>query len=262
MRVALVQMSISAGAVEGNRRKALSLVLRAGEQKPDVIVLPEMWNTGFCYDTLKDIADRKGEPSITAMAELARSLCVNIVAGSIAEIADNDGRVYNNAYVLDRQGKVVAVYSKVHLFSPMKEDKYFAAGDRAVVFDLDGVRCGIVVCFELRFPELARTLALQGMRVLFVPAQWPDSRFSHWRTLTSARAIENQVFVVACNRVGGKRMSFFGHSVVVNPWGETVLEANDQEGVFVCDIDLEMVDHVRKTIPVFGSRRPDVYMLR
>lgn len=155
---------------------------------------------------------------------------------------------------------MVARYDKVHRFRLMNEEKYFSSGEKAVTFDLDGIKCGIVICYDIRFPEFIRKIALQGAQILFVPAQWPRPREMHWRLLNIVRAIENQFFVVGANRVGREgKAEFPGGSIVVDPWGEVLLETGETEGVFEAVIDLSLVEQVRRRIPVFEDRRPDVY---
>lgn len=259
MKIGIIQMDIALGDPEANRAKVAALIKAALREKPDVLVLPEMWNTGYSWSNITAVADRDGHPTIPMMAQLALENSVNIVAGSVADI--RDGSVYNTCYVLGRKGEVLASYSKVHRFGLMAEDQYMAAGDSIVNFDLDGIPCGVIICYDIRFPELTRSLALRGIKVLFVPAQWPNPRLHHWRSLNVARAIENQMYVVGCNRVGGTGTTFCGHSIVTDPWGEVLLEAGEEEGVFMCEINIERVDEVRRTIPVFSDRRPEVYRL-
>ena len=258
MKVALVQMDVAFGNPTANIANATRLFVEASALKPDVVVLPEMWNTGYSLENVRDIADRQGAPSISALSDLAARYRVNVVAGSIADL--KEGGVYNTSYILDRQGRTVAAYSKIHRFGLMDEDKYMDAGDDIVDFELDGIRCGVIICYDLRFPELSRQIALRGAKVLFVPAQWPNPRVRHWVTLNVARAIENQMYVVACNRVGeGGGSTFFGHSMVTDPWGEVAADGAGQEGVVLCEMDLAKVDEARNKIPVFRDRRPEVY---
>jgi predicted amidohydrolase len=127
---------------------------------------------------------------------------------------------------------------------------------------IEGVPAAMMICYDIRFPELARTLALGGAKVLFVPAEWPHPRLHHWKTLLTARAIENQMFVVACNRVGRSvDTDFFGHSLVLNPWGETLVEGDETERILQATLELDEVDRVRKTIPIFEDRRPGLYRM-
>jgi predicted amidohydrolase len=145
----------------------------------------------------------------------------------------------------------------------MEEEKHLTAGNRLGLYAMDGQTTGSVICYDIRFPEWIRTYALQGMKVLFVPAQWPNPRLQHWRQLLIARAIENQMYVVACNRVGfGGGSEFFGHSLVIDPWGEVIAEGSEREEVVQAQIDLALVDEVRSRIPVFTDRRTSLYELK
>ncbi|MNI08550.1 2-oxoglutaramate amidase [compost metagenome] len=176
-------------------------------------------------------------------------------------MADKQGeKVRNTIYVFNREGEVVADYSKIHLFRLMDEEKYLSSGDQLGQFELEGIPAGMMICYDIRFPELSRKLALDGAQILFVPAEWPNPRLHHWRTLLMARAIENQMYVVSCNRVGTSGTTeFFGHSMIINPWGEVLAEGSENEGVISCTIDLSEVERVRRTIPIFEDRRPPLY---
>ncbi|MCG0276034.1 MAG: carbon-nitrogen family hydrolase [Thermosediminibacteraceae bacterium] len=266
LKISLLQMDISHGDPEENRKRAERLLNEAlkVKVKPDIVILPEMWNTGYALESLSKIADRDGSPTIEWLKEVAKENGINIVAGSIADIRSGPGgegpQVYNTAYVINRSGEVVARYDKVHRFRLMKEEKYLAPGEKAVTFELDGITCGIAICYDLRFPEFIRKIALLGANILFVPAQWPKPRHIHWKLLNIVRAIENQFFVVGVNRVGKEgETEFPGMSIAVNPWGEVLLEADEREGVFETIIDLSVIEQVRKYIPVFEDRRPEVY---
>jgi omega-amidase len=260
--VALLQMDIAFGQPEANRDTVRKLVgqLAAGGEKPDVVMLPELWDTGYDLPRLDEIADEQGAQAKALFKELARQLQCCVIGGSIAERID--GQVFNTTYVYDRSGELVGRYSKAHLFRLMDEEKYLAAGEKPGLYRLDGQPTGSVICYDIRFPEWIRTYALAGTKVLFVPAQWPNPRLNHWRQLLIARAIENQMYVVACNRVGvGGNTSFFGHSLVIDPWGEVIAEADERQQVLRAEIDLSLVDEVRGRIPVFDDRRPQLYRL-
>ncbi|TYP57872.1 carbon-nitrogen family hydrolase [Thermosediminibacter litoriperuensis] len=266
LKLSLIQMDVVHGDPEENRRKLEGLLREALKPrvKPDVVVLPEMWNTGYALERLSNIADRDGRPTVEWLKRVAAENGINIVAGSIADFRIDspaeEPRVYNTAYVINRSGEVVARYDKVHRFRLMDEEKYLAPGAGAVTFDLDGITCGLAICYDIRFPEFIRKIALLGARILFVPAQWPKPRHMHWKLLNIVRAIENQFYVVGVNRVGNQGDAVFpGMSLVVNPWGEVLLEGDEREGVFETTIDLSVVDQVRGYIPVFEDRRPDAY---
>ncbi|HEU4963337.1 MAG TPA: carbon-nitrogen family hydrolase [Bacilli bacterium] len=261
LKLALLQIDIAFGDPEANRAKARAWIEQAAQQGADVIVLPEMWTTAYSLENIRDIADRDGAETIALCNELAKTYHVNIHAGSVANLRGDD--VYNTTYLFNREGEVVGDYSKIHLFRLMDEEKYLLGGDKVGRFQLDGVEVGTMICYDLRFPELARTLSLDGAQVLFLPAEWPHPRLNHWRHLQIARAIENQMFVVSCNRVGrAGETEFFGHSMVIDPWGEVVFEADETEGLHLVEIDLGIVPEIRSRIPIFEDRRPDLYTKR
>jgi predicted amidohydrolase len=261
LKVCLLQMDVRIGEPEANFAKIEELLEQAVKHangKPDVIVMPEMWNTGYALDRIRELADRDGEQTKSLISAFASKHEVNVVAGSIA--AQRGDGVYNTIYVFDRNGQIIADYSKIHLFRLMDEHLHLTAGDRACSFELDGTEAGAMICYDIRFPELSRKLALGGAKLLFVPAEWPHPRLHHWRTLLTARAIENQAYVIACNRVGvSGTTSFFGHSMVIDPWGEIVVEGSEDEQMLFAEIDLGLADRVRSHIPVFADRRPDHY---
>jgi omega-amidase len=261
--LALIQSDIHIGDPASNREHLEAAMEQAmsAAVKPDVIMLPEMWNTGYDLDRIQEIADPEAAHARSWLSAFAARHGVHIVGGSVAEIG-RDGQVRNTMLVFDREGRETARYSKIHLFRLMQEEKHLVGGQEAVTFELDGIPCGASICYDIRFPEMSRSLALAGAGLLFVPAEWPHPRLHHWRTLLTARAIENQMYVVACNRVGeGGRDRFFGHSLIIDPWGEIVAEGNEEESIVTGRIRLSLVEEVRARIPVFEDRRPDLYRL-
>ncbi|MEF2964285.1 carbon-nitrogen family hydrolase [Paenibacillus sp. M1] len=261
-QIALIQCDIALGNPRLNRERLADKMEQAAAApvKPDVIVLPEMWNTGYALPQIGGLADPEGQDTRAWVSSFARNHGIHIVAGSIAE--KRDGRVYNTMLMFDREGREAGAYSKIHLFRLMEEEKHLAPGEQPVLFELDGFKAGAAICYDIRFPELIRTLALNGAKALFVPAEWPHPRLHHWRTLLAARAIENQMYVIACNRTGASgNDAFFGHSLIIDPWGETVAEGGEGEEIVTGAIDLDLVGQVRERIPVFADRRPGLYEL-
>ncbi|MFD0713634.1 carbon-nitrogen family hydrolase [Paenibacillus sp. GCM10027626] len=260
LRLALLQMHVDAGNPSANYERLAEMLEEAVNvaDKPDLIMFPEMWNTGYALEQIEQLADPNGARAKELLSAFSRRHGVQIVGGSIAEGRD-DG-VYNTVYVFDEQGELQADYSKIHLFRLMDEEKHLKAGDKLGRFRVGEREAATVICYDIRFPELSRKLALSGAELLFVPAQWPNPRLHHWRTLLLARAIENQMFVVACNRCGTSGNSvFFGHSMIIDPWGEIIAEAGDSETIIRAEIDLSLVEQVRRKIPVFEDRRPGLY---
>lgn len=262
LQLALLQMDVKAGDPDANYRRLRELldIALSSPVKPDLLVFPELWNTGYALDRIDGLADPAGERTKALIGDYCKRFGVMAAAGSVAEKTPEGVR--NTVYIFDREGRVTADYSKIHLFRLMDEEKALIPGDRPGLVELEGIRAGVMICYDIRFPELARTLALAGARLLIVPAEWPKPRLRHWRTLLQARAIENQMFVAACNRVGcSGGTEFFGHSMVIDPWGEVLAEAGEEETVLTAEVRIGLVDEVRSRIPVFEDRRPGLYRL-
>lgn len=261
MRVALIQGNIQLGNPEANHEHMQRRLEQAVEQYPDLelAVLPEMWNTGYALEQIHELADPGGEKSRAWLSAFAKKHRISIVGGSIAE--KRGDHIYNAMYAYNKEGQEVLRYDKLHLFRLMDEEKYLQPGAEPELFELEeGLTAGASICYDIRFPELARTLALNGAKALIVPAEWPHPRLHHWRTLLTARAIENQMYVIACNRVGNVGdTSFFGHSLIIDPWGEIVAEGGEEEEIVTGLIRPSLVDEVRGRIPVFEDRRPEKY---
>ena len=261
MKVACLQMDMLLAKPEENFSHAAKLVKQAMKDKPDVLVLPETWNTGFFpRENLQALCDRDGSRVKQVFGALAERYQVNIVAGSVSNL--RGGKVYNTAMVFDRTGVCIASYDKTHLFTPMGEDNYYTPGDRLCTFVLDGVKCGLIICYDVRFPELTRSLTVPGLDMLFVVSQWPKVRTFHLRSLTTARAIENQMFLVCCNSCGTAGQTVYGgNSAIIDPWGETVALAGETEEILTADCDLQILTNIRGSIPVFRDRRPSLYQI-
>jgi len=260
LKVAVIQMDVALGEPDTNLIKMEKMVREAARSKPNVVVLPETWNTGYFPMNITEQAELSGKNAIEIMSKLASDLQIYLVGGSISEI--DNGQVVNTTKVFNRQGQNIASYQKIHLFSPGEENKFYTEGNKIATFDIEGHICGVIICYDLRFPELIRRLALEGVELLFVPAEWPHPRLDHWRTLLKARAIENQIYVVGCNGVGlGNGVKFCGHSSVISPWGEILKEAEEEEEIFIVELDTDIINEVRKKIPVFVDRRYSYYRL-
>ncbi len=254
----MVQLDTIEGNPDANLGKAK--LLAKGLQGVDVAVFPEMWTLGYFPDlggfTGRDLMER----TLVSISELAREMRTYVVAGSIPESEGTS--VFNTCFVFGRDGKPAGQYRKIHLFRPLAEDAVFRRGMAPGFTRIDGVQAGLMICYDLRFPELARSLALAGARVIFTVAQWPVQRLGHWRALLIARAIENQVFMVGVNATGIRNgVRFGGCSMIVDPWGKVIVEAGEGEGVSVGELALEEVDRVRSVIPVWEDRMPDSYAI-
>ncbi|WP_339221982.1 carbon-nitrogen family hydrolase [Paenibacillus sp. FSL H8-0332] len=260
MKIALIQLDIAFGKPEVNYAAAERKIREAAAGSPDCIILPELWTTGYDLTRLGEIADSGGQTTGALMSGLARENGVNIVAGSIA-VRQESGGITNSMYVFDRSGACTGEYSKLHLFKLMEEHLYLQPGAAKGLFTLDGISCAGLICYDIRFPEWVRVHMAAGAEILFISAEWPLPRLSHWRALLVSRAIENQCYVVACNRAGADPANTFaGHSMIIDPWGEIVSEASGSEEILSGELDLARVREVRGQIPVFADRRPELYM--
>ncbi|MCG0239925.1 MAG: carbon-nitrogen family hydrolase [Firmicutes bacterium] len=255
--VALIQMDLAFGQPEANRRRAEALIREAAARGARWVVLPELWTTAYDLPRLGAIADDGDQPTGPLLSRLARELGIAIF-GSVAERRP-DG-IYNTLRVYGPDGSLAAAYDKIHLVPMLDEPRYLAPGRSPALARVDGVTVGLLICYDLRFPELSRGYALAGAEVLVVPAQWPAVRRHHWRTLAIARAIENQCYLLGCNRAGaGGGTRFDGGSLVVDPWGEVLAEGGPGEAILYAEIDPARVAAVRAEVPVFRDRRPEAY---
>lgn len=253
-RTASVQFDIKLGDADANLSYALSEIRRLSKEGIKLIILPEMWSTGYAWRRLGKLSERT--PEIIEELKKASKKRI-IIIGSMPE-KDRES-IYNTAYVID-SGRLIGKYRKIHLFTPMKEDYFLKAGNETLLCNTSLGKIGVLICYDVRFPELARKLTLEGAEILVIPAEWPHPRLEHWRALLKARAIENQLFVIAANRCGKQGMTrFCGRSMIVNPWGEVISEAKEEEATITAEIDLGLVARYRKEMPALKDRRPEVY---
>lgn len=224
-----------------------------------MIVLPEAFeNYGPLRETIADICGKNGDIVKKRIGGLAKKWNVNIVAGSVADL--HDGKVYNTAFVFDRNGDCVASYDKTHLVFP-DEASIYEEGDRLCTFMLDGVKCGIIICNDLKFPEPIRKLALEGIKILFVPSAWDVGGMFRLRPLRLVRAIENQFFVINCNSccTTDKKVNA-GESEVIDPRGNVIVIAGSKEEILSAECDLQLVEKAHSGgQSIFLRRRPELY---
>lgn len=258
LTVALGQMDVAWGDPQANLAQVAEWTAVAAQRGADLIVLPELWSTGYDLERATGYASPLDGGIFAATAALARTHGIAIVGSCLAEIGA--GRVGNTAVYVNAAGQIVGAYSKAHLFGLMQEDQFLAPGDRLALFDAGWGAVGLAICYDLRFPELLRAYALAGATAVIMPAEWPCPRIEHWRTLLRARAIENQMFVIACNRIGrDPNYQFCGRSCVIDPMGAALVEGDAQPQLLFATLDLAQVARTRAHIPVFADRRPELY---
>jgi predicted amidohydrolase len=252
LRVHLLQLAYGDDESPDERRTRVADLVRA-QAGADLVVLPELWpQGGFSYDRWEEQAEPVDGPSVHALSGAAADLGVPVHMGSFVE-RDGTGRLFNTSVLLGGDGGVLATYRKIHLFGFGEgEPKLMTPGSEVVVHD----GWGLATCYDLRFPEMFRALLDGGTQMLVMTSAWPARRVAHWRLLAPARAVENQMYVVACNTAGthaGVEMG--GHSMVVDPWGEVLAEAGADEEVLVAEVDLGSVARTRSSFPVLADRR-------
>jgi omega-amidase len=256
--LALAQMAIATGKPGQNRETARRLAGEAAALGADLLVLPELWPTGYDLVCAVDLAARLDDGPFAFMADLARTHQMYVLGTALE--ANSDGRPFNTAALYGPAGELVGAYRKVHLIPLMDEPAHMTAGNALPVLDLPWGRVALAICYDLRFPELWRRYTEAGAQVILIPAEWPQRRVEHWRLLLRARAVENQLFVAGCNRVGADvDGEFGGHSTVVDPWGHVLVERAGDPGLLVTKLDLDEVAHTRSLFPFLQDRRPDVY---
>jgi deaminated glutathione amidase len=268
LRVACVQMTSRADKA-ANLEQAERLVARAASGGADVVVLPEKWNAIGGAETLHAAAEQlDGGASVEAMSSWARRHGITLVGGSITERRDGREKLSNTCLVLDPQGSTLAVYRKIHLFDVevgglvYRESEAEEAGDEAVCVEAEGWQLGLSICYDLRFPELYRILALEGAELLTVPANFTlYTGKDHWHVLLRCRAIENQSYVAAAAQIGETRPGrpSYGRSLIADPWGIVVAQASDETTVILAEVDRARLLDVRERLPSLASRQPSAY---
>ena len=257
--ISLGQMDVVLGRPAVNLAQVQQWAAEAARQGSDVLVLPELWSTGYDLSNAADYATAVTTGVFAEMANLSKEHGIHILGSCLSLLGE--GRYGNTAVLFNPAGELLGMYSKVHLFQLMDEHQYLTPGNGRCLVQTDWGESGLAICYDLRFPELFRAYALDGAKIVFLPSEWPYPRLAHWQTLLRARAIENQMYIVACNRVGTTEgTTFLGHSCIIDPWGEIVVEAGDTPALLTAAIDLEKVSEIRARIPVFADRNPAVYV--
>jgi predicted amidohydrolase len=257
LNISLAQMNIVLGEVRRNYSRMETLAVEAARRGSHLVVFPELWSTGYALDQGKELSSVLNSGLFADQAGLAAQQKISIV-GSILE--KRGISVANTAAFFAPNGRMMGVYRKIHLFRLFDEDKWLQPGEAPLLMDLPWGTTALAICYDLRFPELFRRYAADGARIIIIPAEWPLARLEHWRALLVARAIENQCYIVACNAAGETGDTVFaGHSMIIDPWGKIVVEAGEDPMMVTAEIELDLVDEVRRRIPVFEDRRPELY---
>ena len=260
LTIALAQMAIVPGRPDLNEAEARRLAAQASAAGAGLLLLPELWPTGYDLARAAEYAAPLDGGHFALMAGIARTYGLYLLGTALE--ANPAGRPYNTAALYTPDGRRAASYRKVHLFAPMGEVDHLLPGDALPVFDLPWGRTALAICYDLRFPEIWRRYTQAGAHLILIPAEWPIRRVEHWRLLLRARAVENQLFVAGCNRAGQGPDApdpFGGHSAAVDPWGRVLVEGDLEPGLFLATLDMAEVADCRRTVPWLDDRRPDLY---
>ncbi len=261
MKIAAAQIACTVGAVKANIAKISEFASRAQREGAELVVFPEMVDTGYSREAIRVHASAWNEGAVPRLRSCARQFSIAIICG----VSERDGaHIYNAQVVIDASGEILARYRKSHLFTspPLDEHTCFSAGAELSSCDFGKVRIGLSICYDLRFPEVYRSLACdQSANVFAISSAWPFPRIEHLRILTSARAIENQSYVVLANRVGKDAgVTFCGSSAIIGPTGNIIAAAApDCEEIIYGEISADTLQSARSRMPIFADRRPDLY---
>lgn len=264
--IAICQMQVVADKA-ANLAKAGQMIQVASKQA-QLVILPEIFNAPYQTDRLAQNAEPIPGPTTDFLAAQARESQVLLIGGSIAEI-NSDGKIYNTSCVFDDTGKLIGQHRKLHLFDinipskiVFKESDVFTAGDQLGIISHNGLNIAVLICYDIRFPELARKATLAGAQMLVVPAAFNMTTGpAHWELLMRTRAIDNQLFVIAASPARNPQSSYqvWGHSMAVDPWGRIISQGATEEEIIYADLDLSLLDKVRRELPVLKNRRPELY---
>ena len=267
IKLALCQMNVIDDK-KANLEKASSMIADGIGNNADFIILPEMFNCPYSNDKFIEYAEEeKDSYTLNKISKLAEANNVYILAGSIPEREDD--KIFNTSYLFDKKGQIIAKHRKMHLFDidvkdkiTFKESDVLTAGDEFTIADTEFGKIGIGICYDVRFVELARIMVENGAMILLYPGAFNMTTGpAHWELLFRARALDNQVFCVGVAPALNTDASYHshGHSIVTNPWGEVISQADENENLIICEIDLSEIKKIREEIPLLKNKRNDLY---
>lgn len=269
IKIAAIQMSTVADKME-NVRTVKAYLEKIKDENPDFIILPEMFCCPYQTENFPIYAEKEGGPVWQQLSGYAKQYGIYLIGGSMPE-KDAEGNVYNTSYIFDREGKQIGKHRKVHLFDidvkggqTFKESDTLTAGDSDTVFDTEFGKIGVMLCFDIRFPELSRMMVNDGVKVIFVPAAFNMTTGpAHWELSFRTRALDNQIYMVGCAPARDVSAGYisWGHSIVTDPWGRVTGMLDENEGILLAELDMDYEEQVREELPLLKSRRKDIYQL-
>ena len=269
IKIAAIQMSTVADKME-NVRTVKTYLEKIKDENPDFVILPEMFCCPYQTENFPIYAEKEGGPVWQQLSGYAKQYGIYLIGGSMPE-KDAEGNVYNTSYIFDREGKQIGKHRKVHLFDidvkggqTFKESDMLTAGDSDTVFDTEFGKIGVMLCFDIRFPELSRMMVNDGAKVIFVPAAFNMTTGpAHWELSFRTRALDNQIYMVGCAPARDVSAGYisWGHSIVTDPWGRVTGMLDENEGILLAELDMDYEEQVREELPLLKSRRKDMYKL-
>ena len=269
IKIAAIQMPTVTAKME-NVRTVKTYLEKIKDENPDFVILPEMFCCPYQTENFPIYAEEEGGPIWQQLSAYAKQYGVYLIGGSMPE-KDAEGNVYNTCYVFDREGKQIGKHRKVHLFDidikggqTFKESDTLTAGDSDTVFDTEFGKMGVMLCFDIRFPELSRMMVNDGTRIVFVPAAFNMTTGpAHWELSFRTRALDNQIYMVGCAPARDVSAGYisWGHSIVTDPWGRVTGMLDENEGILLAELDMDYEEQVREELPLLKSRRKDIYQL-
>lgn len=269
IKIAAIQMSTVADKME-NVRTVKTYLEKIKDENPDFVILPEMFCCPYQTENFPIYAEKEGGPVWQQLSGYAKQYGIYLIGGSMPE-KDAEGNVYNTSYIFDREGKQIGKHRKVHLFDidvkggqTFKESDTLTAGDSDTVFDTEFGKIGVMLCFDIRFPELSRMMVNDGAKVIFVPAAFNMTTGpAHWELSFRTRALDNQIYMVGCAPARDVSAGYisWGHSIVTDPWGRVIDMLDEKKGILLAELDMDYEEQVREEFPLLKSRRKDIYQL-
>lgn len=269
IKIAAIQMSTVADKME-NVRTVKAYLEKIKDENPDFVILPEMFCCPYQTENFPIYAEKEGGPVWQQLSGYAKQYGIYLIGGSMPE-KDAEGNVYNTSYIFDREGKQIGKHRKVHLFDidvkggqTFKESDMLTAGDSDTVFDTEFGKIGVMLCFDIRFPELSRMMVNDGAKVIFVPAAFNMTTGpAHWELSFRTRALDNQIYMVGCAPARDVSAGYisWGHSIVTDPWGRVIDMLDEKKGILLAELDMDYEEQVREELPLLKSRRKDMYKL-
>lgn len=269
IKIAAIQMSTVADKME-NVRTVKAYLEKIKDENPDFVILPEMFCCPYQTENFPIYAEKEGGPVWQQLSGYAKQYGIYLIGGSMPE-KDAEGNVYNTSYIFDREGKQIGKHRKVHLFDidvkggqTFKESDTLTAGDSDTVFDTEFGKIGVMLCFDIRFPELSRMMVNDGARIVFVPAAFNMTTGpAHWELSFRTRALDNQIYMVGCAPARDVSAGYisWGHSIVTDPWGRVIDMLDEKKGILLAELDMDYEEQVREELPLLKSRRKDMYQL-